>query len=57
MNKVDLLFGKYSISAETLIILMSAGALRIGENGICAGEPGIYKLKIPTQTANPSGDK
>lgn len=57
-RKIDLLFGEYSISAEIVVRLMVAGALQIGENGLKAGEPGIYKIEeIPTQAANPSGDE
>jgi hypothetical protein len=37
--------------------LVSIGALYIDETGIHANKPGIYKIEIPTQTANPSGDE
>lgn len=46
-------------SPNTIVRLMVIGALQVGENGLCVSEPGIYpkKGKIPTQTANPSGDE
>lgn len=46
-------------SEETINFLISIGALYMNETGIHANEPGIYpkQEKIPTQTANPSGDK
>lgn len=43
---------------RTIKALISIGALYVDESGIHANEPGTYpKRKIPTQTANPSGDE
>lgn len=46
-------------SRKTVRYLIGIGALYVDEAGIHANEPGIYpkKEEIPTQTANPSGDK
>lgn len=49
-------FGTERASESMVKLLLSIDALYTDENGIHASEPGIYKLKIPTQTANPSGD-
>lgn len=56
---INLPFNVTRASAETIVRLMVIGALQVGENGLCANEPGIYpkKEEIPTQTANPSGDE
>ena len=49
-------FGTERASESMVEFLLSIGALYVDESGIHASEPGIYKIKIPTQTANPSGD-
>lgn len=49
-------FGTERASEIMVKFLLSIGALFTDETGIHASEPGIYKIKIPTQTANPSGD-
>ena len=41
----------------TIKYIVLTGAIYIDETGIHANEPGIYKIEIPTQTANPSGDE
>lgn len=52
-------FGTERASECMVNFLLSIGALFTDETGIHASEPGIYpkQSKIPTQTANPSGDE
>lgn len=56
---IKLPYGMKMASESTVNALISIGALYVDETGIHANEPGIYpkKEKIPTQTANPSGDE
>lgn len=51
-------FGIERASERMVKFLLFIGALHIDETGIHANDPGMYpkKIKIPTQTANPSGD-
>lgn len=49
-------FGAERASESMVEFLLLIGVLYTDETGIRASKPGIYKLKIPTQTANPSGD-
>lgn len=45
-NRIDPIFKAPKASSKTIVRLMVIGALQVGENGLCASEPGIYpKIK------------
>lgn len=57
-KRIIMPLGERMASVKIVVKLMASGALQVGENGLCTGDPGIYKIEeIPTQTANPSGDE
>lgn len=55
---INLPMGDEKADDSTINFLIGIGALYVDETGIHANETGIYSKqeKIPTQTANPSGD-
>lgn len=41
-RRIELIFKVPKASSKTIVRLMVIGALQVGENGLCASEPGIY---------------
>lgn len=44
-KRINMPLGESRVNnAELIIKLLVSGALKVGENGLCAGEPGVYEI-------------